>query len=73
MMRYAKSHTHIDLARRSSIMLHMVIEQAPFLKLAEKLIPGLQWDHKASSLTCTFGLQEHSASGGKKHMKNNDH
>jgi hypothetical protein len=25
------------------------------------------------SLTCTFGLQEHSASGRRKHRKNNDH
>jgi hypothetical protein len=28
------THTHIDLARRSSIMLHVVIEQAPFLLMA---------------------------------------
>jgi hypothetical protein len=28
---------------------------------------------KLPSLTCTFGLQEHSASGGRKHRKNNDH
>jgi hypothetical protein len=33
-----------------------------------ELIPGLQWDHKAF-WTCTFGLQEHSASGGRKHRK----
>jgi hypothetical protein len=37
-----------------------------------ELIPGLQWDHKAF-WTCTFGLQEHSTSGGRKHRKNNDH
>jgi hypothetical protein len=28
---------------------------------------------KLPSLTCTFGLQEHSASGRTKHIKNNDH
>jgi hypothetical protein len=28
---------------------------------------------KLPSLTCTFGLQEHSASGRRKHRKNNDH
>jgi hypothetical protein len=28
---------------------------------------------KLPSLTCTFGLQEHSTSGGIKHRKNNDH
>jgi hypothetical protein len=28
---------------------------------------------KHPSLTYTFGLQEHSASGGRKHRKNNDH
>jgi hypothetical protein len=28
---------------------------------------------KPPRLTCTFGLQEHSASGGRKHRKNNDH
>jgi hypothetical protein len=28
---------------------------------------------KLPSLTCTFGLQEHSTSGGRKHRKNNDH
>jgi hypothetical protein len=28
------THTHIDLARRSSILLHVVIEQAPFLLTA---------------------------------------
>jgi hypothetical protein len=33
----------------------------------------LQWDHKLPSLTCTFGLQEHSATGRRKHRKNNDH
>jgi hypothetical protein len=27
---------------------------------------------KLPSLTCTFGLQEHSASGRRKHRKNND-
>jgi hypothetical protein len=34
MTRYAKSHTHMDLARRSSILLHVVIEQAPLLLTA---------------------------------------
>jgi hypothetical protein len=29
-----QNHTHIDLARRSSILLHVVIEQAPFLLMA---------------------------------------
>jgi hypothetical protein len=28
---------------------------------------------KFPSLICIFGLQEHSASGGRKHRKNNDH
>jgi hypothetical protein len=28
---------------------------------------------KLPSLTCTFGFQEHSASGRRKHTKNNDH
>jgi hypothetical protein len=28
---------------------------------------------KLPSLICTFGLQVHSASGGRKHRKNNDH
>jgi hypothetical protein len=36
MTRYAKSHTHIDLARKSSIFLHVVIEQAQFLLMAER-------------------------------------
>jgi hypothetical protein len=35
--RYAKSHTHIDLARRSSILLHVVIEQAPFMLMAYRI------------------------------------
>jgi hypothetical protein len=33
-----------------------------------ELIPGLQWDHKAS-WTCSFGLQEHSSSGWRKRRK----
>jgi hypothetical protein len=37
-----------------------------------ELISSLQWDHKAF-WTCTFGLQEHSSSGGRKRRKNNDH
>jgi hypothetical protein len=32
----AKSHTHIDLARRLLILLHVVIEQAPFLLMARR-------------------------------------
>jgi hypothetical protein len=31
------THTHIDLAHRSSILLHVVIEQAPFLLMAKRL------------------------------------
>jgi hypothetical protein len=42
------THTHIDLARRSSILLHVVIEQAPFCWCLRELISGFQWDHKAS-------------------------
>jgi hypothetical protein len=79
MMRYAKSYTHIDLARRSSILLACrrscctwsLNKLHPCWWLRE-LIPGLQWDHK-TFWTCTFGLQEHSASVGRKHRKNNDH
>jgi hypothetical protein len=35
----------------------------------------LAWNEttKLPSLTCTFGLQENSASGRRKHRKNNDH
>jgi hypothetical protein len=81
MKRYAKSHTHthIDLARRSSILFtgHRSCCTWSLNKLhlcwwLIELIPGLQWDHKAF-WTCTFGLQEHSASGGRKHRKSNDH
>jgi hypothetical protein len=60
-----QNHTHIDLARRSSILLHMVIDQVHFCWWLRELILVLQWDHKAF-WTCTFGLQEHSASGGRK-------
>jgi hypothetical protein len=60
------THTSILLAGRrscctwSSNKLH-------FCWWLRVLIPGLQWDHKAS-WTCTFGLQEPSASGGRKHV-----
>jgi hypothetical protein len=79
MTRYAKSHTHIDLARRSSILLvgrrscyTWSLNKLHLCWWLRKLIPGLQLDHKAF-WTCTFGLQEHSARGGRKHRKNNDH
>jgi hypothetical protein len=64
MTRYAKSHTHthIDLARRSSIEHGL-----------ENLFLACNGSTKLPSLTCTFGLQEHSASGRRKHRKNNDH
>jgi hypothetical protein len=80
MTRYAKSHTHINLARRSILLVgHRSCytwssNKLHFCWRLRDLIPGLQWDHKAS-WTCTFGLQEPSASGGRKHggRKNNDH
>jgi hypothetical protein len=65
------THTPILLAGRScctwsSNKLH-------FCWRLRDLILGLQWDHKAS-WTYTFGLQEPSASGGRKHggRKNNE-
>jgi hypothetical protein len=60
MTRYAKSHTHIDLARKSSVLLagHRSCCTWSLNKLhlcwwLRELIPGLQWDHKAF-WTCTF-------------------
>jgi hypothetical protein len=78
MTRYAKSHTHIDLACRSILLAgHRSCwtwssNKLHFCWWHRDLIPGLQWDHKAS-WTYTFGLQEPFASGGIKHRKNNDH
>jgi hypothetical protein len=73
------THTHIDLASRSPILLAgyrscctWSLNKLQLCWWHRELIPGLQWDHKAF-WTCTFGLQEHSASGGRKHRKNNDH
>jgi hypothetical protein len=72
------THTHIDLARKSILLAGRrscctwSLNKLHFCWWLRELIPGLQWDHKAS-LACTFGLQEHSASGGRKHRKNNDH
>jgi hypothetical protein len=80
MTRYAKSHTQIDLARRSILLTGRrscctwSSNKLHFCWRLRDLIPGLQWDHNAS-WTYTFGLQEPSASGGRKHggRKNNDH
>jgi hypothetical protein len=72
MMRYAKSHTHINLARRSILLTGRrscctwSLNKLHFCWWLRDLIPGLPWDHKAS-WTCTFGWQEPSASGGRKH------
>jgi hypothetical protein len=78
MTRYAKPHTHIDLASRSILLAGCwscctwSSNKLHFCWWLRDLIPGLQWDHK-ESWTCTFGLQEPSASGWRKHRRNNDH
>jgi hypothetical protein len=60
MTRYAKSHTHIDLARRLSILLAgrrscctWSLNKIHLCWWLRELIPSLQWDHKAF-WTCTF-------------------
>jgi hypothetical protein len=53
MTRYAKSHTHIDLARRSILLVGRrscctwSLNKLHFCWWLRELIPGLQWDHKA--------------------------
>jgi hypothetical protein len=73
MTRYAKSHTHrsclqvVDLAARGHWISSISVDGSNnwFLACNETT--------KLPSLTCTFGLQEHSVSGRRKHRKNNDH
>jgi hypothetical protein len=73
MTRYAKSHTHrscsqvIDLAARG----HWT--SSIFVDGLENWFLACNETTKLPSLTCTFGLQEHFASGRTKHRKNNDH
>jgi hypothetical protein len=79
MTRYAKSHTHrscsqvVNLARRSSILLHVVWISSISVDGSENWFLACNEATKLPSLTCTFGMQEHSASGRRKHRKNNDH
>jgi hypothetical protein len=65
------THTSILLAGRRSCCTCSLNKLHLYWWLTE-LIPSLQWDHNAF-WTCTFGLREHSASGGRKHRKNNNH
>jgi hypothetical protein len=66
------THTHrscsqvIDLAARG----HWT--SSIFVDVLENLFLACNETTKLPSLTCTFGLQEHSASGRRKHMKTND-
>jgi hypothetical protein len=67
------THTHrscshvVDLAARG----HWT--SSIFVDVLENLFLACNETTKLPSLTCTFGLQEHSTSGRRKHRKNNDH
>jgi hypothetical protein len=72
MSRYAKSHTHIDLDRRSILL----AGSARGHRTSSIFVDGLEsWflacneSTKLPSLTYTFGMPEHSTSGRRKHRK----
>jgi hypothetical protein len=67
------THTHrsclqvVDLAARDHWTSSIPVDGS------EKWFLACNKTTKLPSLICTFGLQEHSASGWRKHRKNNDH
>jgi hypothetical protein len=80
MTRYAKSHTHTSILLAGRLSCSQVVDLAArghwissiSVDGSENWFLACNETTKLPSLTCTFGLQEHSASGRRKHRKNND-
>jgi hypothetical protein len=76
-----QNHTHTSILLTGCRSCSQVVDLAARGHwISSKSVDGLEnWflacneTTKLTSLTCTFGLQEHSASGRRKHRKNNDH
>jgi hypothetical protein len=72
MQNHTHTHTHrscsqvVDLAARGHWTSSISFDGS------ENWFLACNHTRKLPSLTCTFGLQEHSASRGRKHRKNND-
>jgi hypothetical protein len=73
MTRYAKSHTHWSCSQVVDLTARGHWTSSIFVDGLERRFLAFNESTKLPSLTCTFALQEHSASGRRKHRKNNDH
>jgi hypothetical protein len=73
MTRYAKSHTHRSSSQVVDLVAHGHSTSSIFVDGLESWFLACNGSKNLPSLTCTFGLQEHSASGRRKNRKNNDH
>jgi hypothetical protein len=80
MTRY-KNHTHTSILLAGHRSCSQVVDLAArghwissiYVDGSENWFLACNETTKLPSLTSTFGLQEHSASGRRKHRKNNDH
>jgi hypothetical protein len=73
MTRYAKSHTHQSCSQVVDLAVRGHWTSSISLDGSENWFLACNKTTKLPRLTCNFGLQEHSASGGRKHKKSNDH
>jgi hypothetical protein len=67
------THTHRSCSQVVDLAAHGHWKGSIFVDGSENWFLSCNETTKLHSLTCTFGLQEHSASGRRKHKKNNDH
>jgi hypothetical protein len=68
-----QNHTHTHQSCSQVIDLAACGHLTIFVDGLENLFLACNETTKLPNLTYTFGLQEHSASGRRKHRKNNDH